>query len=36
MRECSQSDIAKRFRITQAQVSRVLKRACQKIALVMV
>jgi RNA polymerase sigma factor (sigma-70 family) len=36
MRECSQSDIAKRFCITQAQVSRVLKRACQKIALTMI
>jgi RNA polymerase sigma factor (sigma-70 family) len=36
VRELSQSDIAKRFRITQAQVSRVLKRACQKISLAMV
>lgn len=36
VREHSQSDIAKRFRITQAQVSRVLKRACQKISLAMI
>jgi RNA polymerase sigma factor (sigma-70 family) len=32
IRECSQSDIARRFRITQAQVSRVLRNSCQKLA----
>ncbi|MDR1997100.1 MAG: sigma-70 family RNA polymerase sigma factor [Candidatus Margulisbacteria bacterium] len=33
MREFSQDEIATRFRITQAQVSRVLKSACHKVAL---
>ncbi|GBR77446.1 RNA polymerase sigma factor [Candidatus Termititenax dinenymphae] len=32
VRDCSQADIAKHFKITQAQVSRVIRNSCRKIA----
>lgn len=35
VREFSQDEIASRFRITQAQVSRIIKSACRRIALAM-